>query len=200
MERDELRAIQAPLKERYREEPGGRPSNPLGKRQPGRRGFLLGKHRALFWLRLDCILPPAATAPGSARATCCFEALGRLRRRDAASSRKIGLDIPVKAGKVHAQGDLDFRGTMAVDREAAVGFRGDPPQLRARNRGKPRRPRQPPEADRALLRPFSEPRQPPGAVGSYHQCVLRFVTPRQSSDGKTVPQDKRVGAIGPMPG
>jgi uncharacterized OsmC-like protein len=33
------------------------------------------------------------------------------------------LGIPVEAGQVHAEGDLDFRGTMAVDREAPVGFK-----------------------------------------------------------------------------
>jgi uncharacterized OsmC-like protein len=32
----------------------------------------------------------------------------------------MGLDV---AGSVHAEGDLDWRGTLAVDREAAVGFR-----------------------------------------------------------------------------
>ena len=31
------------------------------------------------------------------------------------------LEIPV-AGSVHAEGDLDFRGTLAVDKEAPVGF------------------------------------------------------------------------------
>jgi uncharacterized OsmC-like protein len=32
------------------------------------------------------------------------------------------LDIAVGGGRVHAEGDLDFRGTLAVDREAPVGF------------------------------------------------------------------------------
>jgi uncharacterized OsmC-like protein len=32
------------------------------------------------------------------------------------------LEIPV-AGTVHAEGDLDFRGTLGVDKEAPVGFR-----------------------------------------------------------------------------
>jgi uncharacterized OsmC-like protein len=31
------------------------------------------------------------------------------------------LEIPV-AGSVHAEGDLDFRGTLAVDRDVPVGF------------------------------------------------------------------------------
>jgi len=32
------------------------------------------------------------------------------------------LDVPVRGGSVTAEGDLDFRGTLAVDREAPVGF------------------------------------------------------------------------------
>jgi uncharacterized OsmC-like protein len=33
------------------------------------------------------------------------------------------LEIDVRSGTVHAEGDLDFRGTMAVSKEAPVGFR-----------------------------------------------------------------------------
>jgi len=33
------------------------------------------------------------------------------------------LGIAVEGGTVHAEGDLDFRGTLAVDRDAPVGFR-----------------------------------------------------------------------------
>ena len=32
------------------------------------------------------------------------------------------IEVPVHGGKVYAEGDLDFRGTLAVDREAPVGF------------------------------------------------------------------------------
>jgi uncharacterized OsmC-like protein len=33
------------------------------------------------------------------------------------------LGVPVAAGAVRAEGDLDFRGTLGVDRDAPVGFR-----------------------------------------------------------------------------
>ena len=33
------------------------------------------------------------------------------------------LDIPVRGGSVHAEGDLDFRGTLAISKEVPVGFR-----------------------------------------------------------------------------
>lgn len=32
------------------------------------------------------------------------------------------MDIPIKSGTVRAEGDLDFKGTMGVDRNAPVGF------------------------------------------------------------------------------
>jgi uncharacterized OsmC-like protein len=33
------------------------------------------------------------------------------------------LDVPIDSGRVHAEGEIDFRGTLGVDREARVGFR-----------------------------------------------------------------------------
>ena len=33
------------------------------------------------------------------------------------------LEIPVRAGKVYAEGDLDFRGTLGVAKDAPVGFK-----------------------------------------------------------------------------
>ena len=32
------------------------------------------------------------------------------------------LEIPIESGAIHAEGVLDFRGTLAVDRDAPVGF------------------------------------------------------------------------------
>ena len=32
------------------------------------------------------------------------------------------IDVPLKSGQVSAEGDLDFRGTLGVDKEAPVGF------------------------------------------------------------------------------
>ena len=37
-----------------------------------------------------------------------------------AVATSIGIDV--ENGKVHAEGDLDFRGTLGVDKEAPVGF------------------------------------------------------------------------------
>jgi uncharacterized OsmC-like protein len=33
------------------------------------------------------------------------------------------IDVAIEGGVVHAEGDLDFRGTLAVDRDVPVGFR-----------------------------------------------------------------------------
>jgi uncharacterized OsmC-like protein len=33
-----------------------------------------------------------------------------------------GIDVPLKSGKVSAEGDLDFRGTLGVAKDAPVGF------------------------------------------------------------------------------
>jgi uncharacterized OsmC-like protein len=38
------------------------------------------------------------------------------------SSVATSMEIPIERGTVHAEGDLDFRGTMAVDKAAPVGF------------------------------------------------------------------------------
>ena len=38
------------------------------------------------------------------------------------SSVATSMEIPIERGTVHAEGDLDFRGTMAVSKETAVGF------------------------------------------------------------------------------
>jgi hypothetical protein len=44
-----------------------------------------------------------------------------VRRRDPALA--TALSIPVRGGTVSAEGDLDFRGTLGVARDAPVGFR-----------------------------------------------------------------------------
>src|SRR6202030_356965 len=37
-------------------------------------------------------------------------------------SVSTAIDVPLKTGNVTAEGDLDFRGTLGVDKEAPVGF------------------------------------------------------------------------------
>lgn len=120
MEREELRAIQAPLKERYKEDAGAAvvtlvASGELGEGvscsvQTGRAIAEAGLH-------------PASGGDGTQLCSgdMLLEALvacAGVTLRAVATS----LGIAVKSGQVRAEGDLDFRGTLAVDREAPIGF------------------------------------------------------------------------------
>lgn len=120
MQADELRAIQAPLKERYREDPGAAvvtltASGTLGEGVTC--GVRTGKALAVAGLH------PASGGDGTALCSgdMLLEALAAcagVTMRAVATS----LDIPVE-GTITASGDLDFRGTLGVDRDAPVGFR-----------------------------------------------------------------------------
>ena len=121
MEREELRAIQAPLKERYADAPEGalvtlEAEGSLGEGiscsvQTGRALAEAGLH-------------PATGGDGTQLCSgdMLLEALvacAGVTLRAVATS----LGISVESGSVHAEGELDFRGTLAVDREAPVGFK-----------------------------------------------------------------------------
>jgi uncharacterized OsmC-like protein len=115
-----LRAVQEPLKEQYRNDPDAAlvtltASGTLGEGitcsvRAGQALAAAGLH-------------PASGGDGS---TLCsgdllLEALAAcagVTLRAVATS----IDVSVRGGVVHAEGDLDFRGTMAVDREVPVGF------------------------------------------------------------------------------
>jgi uncharacterized OsmC-like protein len=121
MEREQLREIQAPLKERYRDEPEAAvvtlsATGELGEGvscsvQTGRAIAEAGLH-------------PASGGDGSQLCSgdMLLEALAAcagVTLRAVSTS----LGIEVRGGTVRAEGDLDFRGTLAVDRDAPVGFR-----------------------------------------------------------------------------
>lgn len=121
MERDELRAAQAPLKERYRAEPASAvvtltAEGALGEGitcsvQTGQALAHAGLHPAtggdgLSLCSGDMLL--------EALAACAGVTL---------SAVATALDVAVRSGRVHVEGDLDFRGTLAVSKEAPVGFR-----------------------------------------------------------------------------
>ena len=120
MQTDELRAIQAPLKERYRDDPDAAvvtldASATLGEGVTCK--VRTGKALA------DAGLHPATGGDGTALCSgdMLLEALAAcagVTMRAVATS--IGLAVE---GEIRAEGDLDFRGTLGVDRDAAVGFR-----------------------------------------------------------------------------
>jgi uncharacterized OsmC-like protein len=121
MNQEELRTIQAPLKQRYQDEPEAAlvtlaADGVLGEGV----SCSVGTGRAIAAAGLH----PASGGDGSLLCSgdMLLEALAAcagVTLRAVATS----LGIAVESGKVHAEGDLDFRGTLAVDRGAAVGFR-----------------------------------------------------------------------------
>jgi uncharacterized OsmC-like protein len=120
MERDELRAVQAPLKDRYRSDPDAAllTLSAVGTLGDGV-SCSVQAGRALA----EAGLHPASGGDGSLLCSgdMLLEALvacAGVTLRAVATS----LDIAVTAGRVHAEGDLDFRGTLGVEREAPVGF------------------------------------------------------------------------------
>ncbi|MFC5995901.1 OsmC family protein [Pseudonocardia hispaniensis] len=121
MDAESLKDLQAPLKARYRDDPGS----------------------ALVTLRADGELDGTGIACRVRTATALAEAglhpatggdgtqlcsgdmlLEALVACAGVTLRAVAtaLSIPV-SGRVHVEGDLDFRGTLGVDKEAPVGFR-----------------------------------------------------------------------------
>ena len=62
------------------------------------------------------------------------------------------LEIEITQGFVHADGELDFRGTLGVDRDVPVGFQSIELRFDLRDRRLGRAARHPPRAHPALLR------------------------------------------------
>jgi uncharacterized OsmC-like protein len=121
VERSELQALQAPLKERYREDPDAAVVT-LSARGSLDDGIAcsVDTGRAIA----EAGLHPATGGDGSQLCSgdMLLEALvacAGVTLRSVATS----LELPLAGGSVTAEGDLDFRGTLAVDREAPVGFR-----------------------------------------------------------------------------
>jgi uncharacterized OsmC-like protein len=120
VERDELRALQVPLKARYLAEPGAAQVtlSATGAIGDGM-SCSVQTGRALS----EAGLHPASGGDGSLLCSgdMLLEALvacAGVTLRAVATS----LGIVVTAGHVRAEGDLDFRGTLGVDRDAPVGF------------------------------------------------------------------------------
>jgi len=121
MDRDELREVQRPLKDRYKAEPDAALITLHAE------GSLAGSvvacsvqtGRAL----VEAGLHPASGGDGSLACSGdmllqALVACAGVTLRSVATNR--GLDV---TGTVRADGDLDFRGTMGVARDAPVGFR-----------------------------------------------------------------------------
>ncbi len=121
MDAAELRATQAPLKERYKSDPAAAlitlrasgsiaPEGIACKVETGRALAVAGLHPA---------------TGGSGLELCSGDMLLEALVACAGVTLKsvaTATEVALKAGLVSAEGDLDFRGTLGVDKAAPVGF------------------------------------------------------------------------------
>ena len=131
MDRDELKAVQAPIKQRYRDEPGAALITLEAEGELG--------EGVSCSVRTGQALVAAGLHPGTGgdgfhacSGDMLLQALvacAGVTMRSVATS--LGLDV---AGSVRAEGDLDFRGTLGVDKEVPVGFTDIRLTLRPRHR------------------------------------------------------------------
>jgi len=122
MNADELRALQAPFKARYRDEPASAFMTLRAKGDLAGTGVTckVDTGKAL----IEAGLHPATG--GDSSATCAGEMLLEALAACAGVTLRAvatALEIPVRGGQVLVEGDLDFRGTLAVSKEAPVGFK-----------------------------------------------------------------------------
>ena len=122
MDATELRAMQAPIKDRYKSDPGAALITLKAK------GSLDDQNIACK-VETGSALAVAGLHPatgGSGMELCSGDMLLEALVACAGVTLKAvstALAIPLKSGTVSAEGDLDFRGTLGVDKEAPVGFR-----------------------------------------------------------------------------
>src|SRR6187431_2602761 len=121
MDAAELRAMQAPIKDRYKSDPSAAvitlkakgaidESNIACKVETGRALAIAGLHPA---------------TGGSGMELCSGDMLLEALVACAGVTLKAvatAIDVPLRSGTVSAEGDLDFRGTLGVAKEAPVGF------------------------------------------------------------------------------
>ncbi len=122
MDADSLRAMQAPFKDRYRGDPDSAvvTLKAEGTLAEGSIACKVETGRALAVAGLH----PATG--GSGLELCSGDMLLEALVACAGVTLKAvatALAVPLRSGTVRAEGDLDFRGTLGVDKAAPVGFR-----------------------------------------------------------------------------
>ena len=120
MNADELRALQAPLKDKYRETPE---AAVLTLRAQGKLGSGIACRVETGRALVEAGLHPATGGTGmlACSGDMLLEALVACAGVTlAAVATAIGLEV--RGGSVSAEGDLDFRGTLGVSKEAPVGL------------------------------------------------------------------------------
>jgi len=120
MKSDELRSLQAPLKEQYRQQPE---SAMITLRAQGGLGEGVSCKIETGKALVSAGLHPATGGDG--RSACSGDMLLEALVACAGvtlAAVATGLGIELRDAKVCAEGDLDFRGTLGVSKEAPVGF------------------------------------------------------------------------------
>ncbi|MGB8315318.1 MAG: OsmC family protein [Aestuariivirga sp.] len=121
MDAEHLKSLQAPLKARYREAPQ---AAVLTLKAEGSIGEGVTCSVATAKAMVEAGLHPATG--GSGFHACSGDMLLQALVACAGvtlNAVATALEIPLTGATVRAEGDLDFRGTLGVDREAPVGFR-----------------------------------------------------------------------------
>jgi uncharacterized OsmC-like protein len=121
MNSEQLKKLQAPLKQQYKDDPARAilTLKASGRLDGAGVSCRVGTGRAI----VEAGLHPATGGTGlqACSGDMLLEALAAcagVTLRAVASA----LEIPVRDGTVHAEGDLDFRGTLGVSKEVPVGF------------------------------------------------------------------------------
>jgi len=120
MDIEQLRSVQAPLKERYRNEPA---AAWITLKAEGRLGEGITCNVQTGQALVEAGLHPATG--GSGLSACSGDMLLQALVACAGvtlNAVATALDIQVRDAKIDAEGDLDFRGTLGVDKETPVGF------------------------------------------------------------------------------
>ena len=121
MNADQLKALQAPIKERYRKDPA---AAVVTLRAHGRIAEGIACRVDTGRALVEAGLHPASG--GSGLQACSGDMLLEALVACAGVTLKAvatALQIPLRDAKLTAEGDLDFRGTLGVAKDAAVGFR-----------------------------------------------------------------------------
>jgi len=121
MNAEQLKALQAPIKDRYKKDPA---AAVITLRAQGRIGEGIACHVDTGKALIEAGLHPATGGTGlqACSGDMLLEALvacAGVTIRAVATA----LAIPLRDAKLTAEGDLDFRGTLGVAKDAPVGFR-----------------------------------------------------------------------------
>ena len=120
MNADELKSLQSPIKERYRQQPE---TASITLRAEGRIGEGLTCNVETGKALVEAGLHPATG--GNGLSACSGDMLlESLVACAGVTLRAVAtaLEIPLRDATVRAEGDLDFRGTLALSKEVPVGF------------------------------------------------------------------------------